>query len=132
MNPKICSRFAVFFVGICAHLSALSATSGIVFSAGRYSSNFETGITKAQGDVKITIGDQQIECDEVEIESAKQLVRGKGNIKFTSPGIVILAQEVNLDGNSGLGEFKQAILRKNQELYVLLGSQSGHGFHLEL
>ena len=118
MNARSCLKFFLCFAASVCSFFVWSAPGSIVFSADRYSSNLETGITKATGNVKISIGDQKIECDEVEIESAKELVRGRGNIKFTSPGVSIAAGEVIFDAKSGLGDFKDAILRREEDLYV--------------
>lgn len=117
---KRLARTSSFIFALLATLSgrAMNMGAGVVFSAKKYSSNLQTGITHGEGDVKIKVGLQEIEADEVEMQSQKSLIVGKGHVKFTNGTVVITGDELMFDVSTGLGEFKRAILKKGDELFV--------------
>lgn len=98
--------------------SHAQSIGNIIFRADTYKTDFSTGITKGNGNVKIQFDDKVITADSVEIESKISRIRGIGNVVFVTPSANIKAEEMDFDSKTGQGVFKNAILKKGTDLHI--------------
>ncbi|HVJ64156.1 MAG TPA: hypothetical protein VM901_02765, partial [Bdellovibrionota bacterium] len=83
-------RFKVFvFVALLGVMSAASAASNLKFKADRYSTNLDTGIMKAEGNVEVWMGPREIRSQKLEYNPQAGSMQASGDVELTEPGLAV-------------------------------------------
>ena len=96
---------------------ALSAEK-IQFESDTYTANFETGLTKARGNVKIKLSGQNMNSDAADIDSSTSLVDASGHVYFTQGPYTMTGERFKIDMKTGYGKYYNVVLKVGKDLKV--------------
>ena len=104
-------RFKVFvFVALLGVMSAASAASNLKFKADRYSTNLDTGIMKAEGNVEVWMGPREIRSQKLEYNPQAGSMQASGDVELTEPGLAVRGTSVEANSDTGFGTYHDAIM----------------------
>lgn len=100
-------------------LGSPTAIAGPVeFSADAYSTNFDTQITRARGNVRVVKDSQVLTANDVELRGLTGQVEARGGFDFREGTLHIRGSSAVLDLNTGVGVFEDAVLRAEGRVFV--------------
>ena len=108
---------AAFLVQANARAQA-KGRDAIDFTAEHYSTNVDTGITHASGNVVVKVGRQIIHSDEMTLNSTTGNIRATGSVIFEEGLLKITGQSSDFNMKTGSGDFYDAVLRLDQQFYL--------------
>lgn len=88
------------------------------FSADTYTTNFDTGLTSAQGNVVVFIGKQTLKAQKVKMNSKTGVIEATQNVFFSENKLTIEAESAELNMKNSMGQFDMAILRIGTDIYL--------------
>lgn len=100
----------LFSVVASAQPKSTSVGGKLRFEANKYSTNLDTGITKAEGNVKVWIGPRTVEADRVEYHPQDGSLTAEGNVLFKEPTLEVQGSLISINADSGFGKFKNAVM----------------------
>ena len=106
-SPQQTRLSFVFFFSIVF----FSNSQDVNFSADEYSTNFDTRLTTAQGNVVVRYKDQQLNADHIEYQAQNKIVNGKGHFKLQGNGYQIQGSKAHWNLESQQGHFLNAELK---------------------
>jgi hypothetical protein len=108
----------MMFVGWDLRVDAQTSKPKLSFKAETYSTNFDTGETSAEGDVKVLIGEQEILSQKVKMNNRTGKVIAQGDVIFKKGSLQIKSQNAEFDMDTGYGTFHEAVLTVENEFYL--------------
>lgn len=94
------------------------AEDSLFFKADRYRSDLDSGVTLAEGNVQVRIGEQIVRADVMEFRSKESLIIATGNVDVEKGTLRIKAKKGIMNSKSGLGEFTDAVMRVTGEFSI--------------
>lgn len=88
-----------------------TSAQDIDFSADEYSTNFDTMLTTAHGNVKVSYKDQKLNADHIEYQAKNKIVKGNGHFKLYGSGYIISGSKAHWDLDRQTGTFENAELK---------------------
>lgn len=107
----------VIFLFLISTVTRTASSQGMKFSADKYTTNFETGLTLAEGNVVVVIDAQTLKAQKVNLNNKTGRVFAEGSVFFSEGRLTIEAETADLEMKSGMGKFTQAIVRSGNEMY---------------
>lgn len=89
---------------------AVHAAGNFKFQADRYSTNLDTGVTQADGHVKVWLGPRNIEADHLEYDPQQGNLTAQGSVVLTEPDMKIRGSAVDANSETGFGTYHNAIM----------------------
>jgi lipopolysaccharide assembly outer membrane protein LptD (OstA) len=117
MIKNICFISALVFSTI-SFANEPSSKKSFKFKADKYSTNLDTGITRAEGSVKVWIGDQSIVAQKLEYNPQAGQMRASGEVTVSQPDMTITGTMVDANTDTGFGTYQDAIMRYGAQFSV--------------
>lgn len=99
-------------------ISQTFAQGKFQFEADKYTTNLDTGVTKAEGNVRVWVGPRNIKADHLEYNPQGGDLFASGNVTMSEPQIKITGSSVKANADTGFGSYYNSVMLYGEQFSV--------------